>query len=62
MENERKFCGYSWDDMNRVLDLICKVEDQVEMTDQETDDYDIAVQCVSQIMNRMQDGGPINFD
>lgn len=61
-EQERKFCGYSWEDMDRVLTVICDVEDRVDMTDQEMNDYDIAVQCVAQVMNRMRDGKPIDWD
>ena len=62
MEKERRFCGYTWDDMSRVLDTVCIVEDRVEMTEQEERDYDIAVQCVAAILNRMKDDKPINWD
>lgn len=61
METERTFCGQNWAGMDNVLTTICELEDRIEMTDQE-EAFDIAVQCVSQIMNRMQDGGPINWD
>ena len=58
----RKFCGYTWADMNRVLDLICDVENRTELTKQQENDFDIAIQCVAVVMNRMKVDGPINWD
>ena len=62
MANERKFCGYTWQDMDRVLDLICDIENRTEMTSQQEDDFDIAVQCVALVMNRMKEDRPIAWD
>ena len=58
----RRFCGYTWDEMNRVLDLICSVEDHMDLTGQQENDYDIAVQCVALVMNRMKDNRPIIWE
>lgn len=62
MEEERRFHGYTWDDMNRVLDLVCDIEDRVEMTKHEEQDYDIAIQCVTAILNRMKEDKAICWD
>ena len=62
MTNERKFCGYTWEDMNRVLDLLCNTEDHMDLTDQQAEDFDIAVQCVTLVMNRMKEDRPIVWD
>ena len=62
MANERKFCGYTWKDMDRVLDLLCNTEEHIDLTGQQEDDYDIAIQCVTLVMNRMKDDRPIVWD
>ena len=62
MANERKFCGYTWQDMDRVLDLICNIENRTEMTSQQEENFDIAVQCVTLVMNRLKDDRPIVWD
>lgn len=62
MQTERKFCGYTWKDMNRVLDTVCEVEDRAGLEGQERKDYDIAVQCVAAVLNRMLDDRPLCWD
>ena len=56
---DRTFCG---EDLDGVIAVVCEGEDKVEMTAQEQNDYDVAVRCVAQIMNRMKDGTPIERD
>lgn len=60
--HRRKFCGYSWEDMDRLLDDFCWLEDDSMITDREQKAFDIAVQCMVQIMNRMIDGKRIDWD
>lgn len=62
MENNRKFCGHTWEDMNRVLNFLCNIEDHMDLTGQQEADFDIAVQCVTLVMNRMKEDMPIVWD
>ena len=49
--------------MNKVLNIMCELEERIpDMTKEEENAYDIAVQCVAQIANRMADGKQINWD
>lgn len=59
---ERRFCGKSWDDLNEVLDSLCELEDSVLLSDAEDEAMEIAIQCVTEIMNRMQDGKRVQWD
>ena len=59
---ERKYCGKSWADMNVILNIMCDIEDRIELTDGEQDAFDIAIQCVTTVMNRMTDDKPIEWD
>ena len=60
---EHKYCGKTWEEMNKVLDKICYLEDQFDgMTKEEIDAFDIAIQCVTTVMNRMKDDRPIAWD
>lgn len=58
----RKFCGLSWNDMDYVLETVCNLEDDILITEEEQEALDIAIQCITQIMNRMEDGRKINWD
>ena len=48
--------------MSKVLDTVCELEDRIEMTEEEQEDYDIAIQCVTTVLNRMLDDKPIEWD
>lgn len=58
----KTYCGKTWDDMNGILDTMCEIEDRVDLTYDEQDAFDIAIQCVTTVMNRMKDNRPIEFD
>ena len=62
MQTEQKFCGYTWEDMNRVLDFLCSIEDHMDLSGPQTEDFDIAVQCVTLVMNRLKEDRPIVWD
>lgn len=60
---ERKFYGLNRAEMNEVLNVMCDLEERVTfLTQEEEKAYDIAIQCVCQIVNRMADDKPINWD
>ena len=59
---ERKYCGNTWKQMNDILTTMCEIEDRIELTDEEEDAFDIAIQCVATVMNRMTDNRPIEWD
>lgn len=62
MNCKRTFCGVDWSGLEEVLNTMCELEDKIKLTDKEESCFDIAIQCVTQIMNRMVDGKEINFD
>lgn len=60
---KRTFYGQNRSQMNKVLNIMCELEERIpDMTKEEENAYDIAVQCVAQIANRMADGKQINWD
>ena len=59
---ERKYCGYTHEDMKRVLDFMCNIEDHMDLNGQPEDDFDVAIQCITTVMNRMKDDRPIEWD
>ena len=48
--------------MNEVLDIMCKFEDKIEMTNEEEEAFYIAIQCITTVINRMTDDKPIEWD
>ena len=44
------------------MNELCEIEDKYDFTEEEQKAYDIAIQCVTQILNRMGDGKQINWD
>jgi len=59
---KRKYCGKTWDDMNTILNIMCDIEDRIELSDEQQEAFDIAIQCVTTVMNRMKDDRPIEWD
>ena len=59
---ERKYCGKNWDDMNTVLNIMCDIEDRIELSDEQQEAFDIAIQCVTTVLNRMKEDRPIEWD
>ena len=59
---ERKYCGKTWEQMNEVLDKMCILEDEIDLDDDMQEIFDIAIQCVTTVMNRMKDDRPIEWD
>ena len=59
---ERKYCGLTHHEMDDVLEKICDIEGRIELTDEEQDAFDIAIQCITTIMNRMVDDEKIEWD
>ena len=58
----RKYCGKSLEEMNDVLDSMCAIEDRIELTSEEKDAFDIAIQCVTTVINRMNSGNLVPFE
>lgn len=48
--------------MNDVLDKMCILEDELDLDDEMQGIFDIAIQCVTTVMNRMKDDKPIEWD
>ena len=59
---EHKYCGKNWDDMNTVLNIMCDIEDRIELSDEQQEAFDISIQCVTTVLNRMKEDRPIEWD
>lgn len=59
---ERRYCGKNHDEMMKVLDKMCELEDKIELDDEMQDAFDIAIQCITTVMNRMVLDEPIIWD
>ena len=59
---EHRYCGKTQEEMNGILDRMCMLEDRLELDDEEQEAFDIAIQCVTTVMNRMLDDRPITWD
>ena len=57
-----KFCGKTQEEMKQILYFMCDIEDETELTEEEQDMFDIAIQCVALVANRMNDDRPIVWD
>ena len=57
-----KYCGKNWDEMKNVLYTMCDIEDVIELTEAEQDAFDIAIQCVTTIMNMMNCDDPVAME
>lgn len=62
MATERKYCGRTWEQMNEELDTMCKLEEKLNLTEKEGNAFDVAIQCMTTVMNRMQNNKPIIWD
>ena len=49
--DEIKYCGKSLKEMNEILSIMCDIEDRIELTDEEQDAFDIAIQCITTVIN-----------
>ena len=60
--SERRYSGKTWAEMNKVLDMMCAIENRLEFTHKEQEAFDITIQCVTDVMNQMKDDSPIIWD
>lgn len=60
--SERKFHGLDSDGMESVFMKMVDIEDRIALSDEEERVFDICIQCVAQIHNRMLDGKEITWD
>ena len=60
---ERKFHGLTRSQLNTVLNILCELEDKMDnLSAEETNAFNIGIQCVAQIVTRMADKKPITWD
>lgn len=62
MEENRTYCGKTLEQMDSILDIMCDIEDRDYWTDEEQAALDIAIQCITTVMNRMSEDRPIEFE
>lgn len=61
-EDNKTFCGKTKEQMKSVLYFMCDIEDEIEMDGDEEEMFDVAIQCVTAIINRMDDAHNDLFD
>ena len=58
----RKFCGHSADGIYEILNILCDLEDGIDMTEYEEEALDVAIQAVASIRNAMVTDGKIRWE
>ena len=59
----KTYCGLNRKQLESVITTMSGLEDISDnLTDAERAAFDISLQCVTEIMNRMKDGKPIIFE
>ena len=61
-QTERRFYGRSHDEMEEIIDRLEVLEHDVLLSEEEEDAMDMAIWALDEIMKRMVDGKPVNFD
>lgn len=58
------YCGLNHKQLDSVMTIMSKLEDdpRLNLTQSEMEAFDISIQCVTEIMNRMVDKKPIEFE
>ena len=59
---ERTFYGNTMDDMDNAMKSLLELRDTVLISDEEEKSLNLAMDCITQIMNRMEDGKRIEWD
>jgi len=59
---ERKFHGKTRAEMNGVLDYMCLLKERLRIPAEEQDKFDMAIQCIATVTNRMTDDKKIEWD
>lgn len=57
-----KYCGKNYNQMNDVLNYLCHIEEAIFLYPDEKEKIDIAIQCVTDVINRFRDNRPIDFE
>lgn len=58
----KTYCGLNQKQLDKIITIMSEIEDKKKLTERQKMAFDISVQCVTEIMNRMQDGKPIEFE
>ena len=62
-KKEKTFCGKTWEEMDQMLNLVCDIDDTTVLAKEEQEALEIAIQCMSDVMNLMKvKGYKITFD
>ena len=48
-----EYFGKTREQMNKLLETMCDIEDRTEFSDEEQEAIDIAIQCVATVINQM---------
>ena len=62
VKDERKFCGLGYKELRDVLEFMCDIEPKIDLTNEERDKFDVAIQCVNTVLNCMVDNSPIEWN
>ena len=59
---ERTFHGKTRAEMNIVLNYMCLLKERLNVPEEEQENFDIAIQCITTVTNRMADNKMIEWD
>ena len=55
-------CGLKYKQLDKIAAAMCKMEERHQLNEDEQTALDISIQCITEIMNRMRDNKPIEFE
>ena len=59
---QKTYCGLNYAQLSNVLTTMSALEDLADnLTEEEHTAFDVSLQCVTEVMNRMKDGKPIEY-
>lgn len=59
---QKTYCGLNYAQLSNILTVMSGLEDLAEnLSDEEHIAFDVSLQCVTEVMNRMKDGKPIEY-
>jgi len=59
---QKTYCGLNYKQLSDVMTTMSGIEELNDLNDYQRLAFDISIQCVTEVMNRMRDDKPIEFE
>ncbi len=53
-EKQDRYCGKTREEVKEILSILCAMQDDIAMTEEEDEAMEIAIQAVADVRNRMK--------